>query len=75
MSQTMFRILVIRLGSMGDVIHALPAVASLKHSFPNSHVSWIIHPRWAPLVEDNPFLDEVIPFDRSMRGVAAAWRR
>ena len=30
------RILVVRLGAMGDVIHALPAVASLKHSFPRS---------------------------------------
>src|ERR1051326_4040725 len=51
------RILVVRLGSMGDVIHALPAVASLKHSFPHSHVTWVIRPRWMPLVEGNPFVD------------------
>ena len=38
---------------MGDVIHALPAVASLKHSFPHSRVSWVIRPRWIPLVEGN----------------------
>jgi heptosyltransferase-1 len=71
----MFRILVIRLGSMGDVIHALPAVASLKHSFPHSRLSWIIKPRWAPLLEGNPFVDEVIPFERSFDGVRAAWKR
>ncbi len=69
-----FRILVVRLGAMGDVIHALPAVASLKHGFPRSHVTWMIRPRWMPLVEGNPFVDEVIPFERSMRGIAAAWR-
>ncbi len=71
----MFRILVIRLGSLGDVIHALPAVASLKHSFPRSHLSWIIKPQWAPLLEDNPYVDEVIPYQRTAPGIAAAWRR
>jgi len=71
----MVRILVIRLGSMGDVIHALPAVASLKHSFPHSRLAWVIKPRWAPLLDGNPFIDEVIPFDRTFEGVRAAWRR
>ena len=70
-----FRILVVRLGAMGDVIHALPAVATLKHSFPRSRVSWLLRPRWMPLVEGNPFVDEIIPFDRTIRGVGAAWRR
>jgi heptosyltransferase-1 len=58
------RILVIRLGSMGDVIHALPAVASLKKSFPDRAVDWVIRPRWAPLLEGNPYVDEVIHFER-----------
>jgi heptosyltransferase-1 len=73
MSQ-MYRILVVRLGSMGDVIHALPAVASLKHSFPHSRLSWVIKPRWAPLLEGNPFVDEIIPFNRSAREILATRR-
>jgi len=73
MSQ-MFRILVVRLGSMGDVIHALPAVASLKHSFPHSRLSWVIKPRWAPLLGGNPFVDEIIPFTRSAREILATRR-
>lgn len=72
---TPFRILVVRLSAMGDVIHALPAVASLKHSFPHSRLSWAIRPRWMPLLEGNPFLDEVIPLDRTFAGAAKAWRR
>jgi heptosyltransferase-1 len=63
------RILVVRLSSMGDVIHALPAVASLKHSFPHSHVAWVIRQRWTPLLEGNPFVDEVIPFERTLAGI------
>jgi heptosyltransferase-1 len=70
-----FRILVVRLGAMGDVIHALPAVASLKHSFPRCHVSWVIRPRWMPLLEGNPFVDEIIPLERNMSGISSAWRR
>jgi len=44
---------------MGDIIHTLPAVASLKHSFPGSHLTWAIEARWAPLLEENPFVDRV----------------
>ena len=51
---------------MGDVIHALPAVASLKHSIPQSHVIWAIRPRWAPLLEGNPYVDEILPVPRSV---------
>jgi heptosyltransferase I len=61
-----FRILIVRLSSMGDVIHTLPAVASLKHSIPGSRVTWLIRPRWAPLLEANPYVDEIIPVERSL---------
>jgi heptosyltransferase-1 len=69
------RILVVRLSSMGDVIHALPAVASLKHSFPHSRVTWVIRTRWMPLLEGNPFVDEVIPFERDLRGILEARKK
>jgi len=66
------RILVVRLGAMGDVLHALPAVASLKHSFPGSHLTWLIEMQWAPLLERNPYVDEVAIFER---GNPRAWLR
>jgi len=66
------RILVVRLGAMGDVIHALPAVASLKHSFPGSHLTWLIEPPWAPLLDRNPYVDSVAIFERGNPG---AWLR
>lgn len=62
------RILVVRLGAMGDVIHALPAVASLKHSHPRSRITWAIEPRWAPLVAGNPFVDRLLPIRRESPG-------
>ena len=68
------RILVVRLGSMGDVIHALPAVASLRHSFPGSRLTWVIRPKWQYLLEGNSFVDEVVPMERSFRGAASTIR-
>lgn len=68
-------ILVVRLGAMGDVIHALPAVASLKHNMPHSRLTWVIRPRWMPLLQGNPFVDEVIPLDRTALGALTLWRR
>ncbi len=69
------RILVVRLGSMGDIIHALPAVATLKHGSPGSALTWVVHPRWTPLLEDNPFIDRIIVLDRRRgRSVWEAWR-
>lgn len=57
-------ILVIRLSAMGDIIHTLPAVTTLKKSFPEKRLAWLVAPRWAPLLEGNPYIDEIIPFDR-----------
>ena len=54
-------ILVVRLGAMGDIVHALPAVASLKKSFPERRLIWVVKPRWAPLLVGNPNIDELLP--------------
>jgi heptosyltransferase-1 len=70
------RILVVRLGSMGDVIHALPAVASLKHSFPGCQLWWLIGARWVPLVEGNPFVDCIVPLEsRRLPALVGALRQ
>jgi heptosyltransferase-1 len=45
------RFLVVRLGSLGDIIHTFPAVAALRESFPDARIVWLTHPRWKFLVE------------------------
>jgi heptosyltransferase-1 len=60
------RILIVRLSSMGDVIHTLPAAAALRRSFPEGTLSWLIRPRWAPLLAGNPHIDRVIPLAREV---------
>ncbi|HLJ49400.1 MAG TPA: glycosyltransferase family 9 protein [Bryobacteraceae bacterium] len=69
------RVLVVRLGSMGDIIHALPAVASLKHSIPRSEITWVVAPKWTALLEGNPYIDRILTLDRrSLRSVRSAFR-
>ena len=57
------KILVVRVGAMGDVLHALPAVAALKRMRPDWRVDWAVDPRWAPLLigddERGPAVDMV----------------
>jgi heptosyltransferase I len=68
--------LVVRLGSLGDIIFTLPAVASLKHSFPGWRLTWAIESRWAPLVEGNPFVDQVLEVCRdSPASLLESWRK
>ena len=57
-------LLAIRLSAMGDIIHTLPAITTLKKSFPDQRLAWLVAPRWMPLLEGNPFIDELIPLDR-----------
>ena len=69
-------ILVIRLGAMGDILHALPAVASLKRSFPHRKLVWLLSPKWMPLLEGNPFIDEFVEFERgSLGALRQTWSR
>lgn len=69
------RILVVRLSAMGDIIHTLPAVASLKNSYPGSHLTWVVEPRWLPLLEANPYVDRVVVLRRqSLSGFLESWR-
>ena len=68
------RILVVRLGAMGDIIAALPAVASLKHSIPHSKIVWVVESKWSPLLEGNPYVDSLLLFDRrTLTGLRKAW--
>src|ERR1700756_2892575 len=45
------RLLVVRLGSLGDIVHAFPAVSGLRTSFPNAEVIWLTHPKWEFLIK------------------------
>jgi ADP-heptose:LPS heptosyltransferase len=53
------RFLLVRLGSLGDIVHTFPAAAALRESFPQARMIWVTHPRWRDLTESAGIADEV----------------
>jgi len=53
------RFLVVRLSSLGDIVHTFPAVAALRNSFPTAEIVWLTHPRWKLLVESSSLTTDV----------------
>lgn len=62
------RILIVRLGSMGDIVHALPAVHALRTAYPQARMDWLVEGKWRALVHANPDVNRVIELDRSSLG-------
>ena len=63
------RVLLVKLSSLGDVVHSLPAAMDLQTQVPGVHIDWVVEPAFAPLLELCPAVKRVIPCD--MR----KWRR
>ncbi|MGH9714273.1 MAG: glycosyltransferase family 9 protein [Candidatus Acidiferrales bacterium] len=66
------RFLLVRLGSLGDIVHALPAAAALRDTFPDARIDWVVDQKWKRSLEGNPDLNELIVLDRSTAGGIAA---
>jgi len=70
------RFLVVRLSSLGDIVHTFPAVAALRETFPTAEIVWLTHPRWKMLVESSGLASEVWAADtRSLSSLRAILRR
>jgi lipopolysaccharide heptosyltransferase I len=63
------RFLVIRLSSIGDIVHALPAVSALGRTYPQAEIHWVVETRYAVLLEGNPYVREALKLD------TLGWRR
>jgi heptosyltransferase-1 len=65
-TQSKFRLLVVRLGAMGDILHALPAVTALRMAHPGWVIDWVVEPRWRALLaaQNSPGRDARQPVPR-----------
>lgn len=74
----MTRILLVRLSSLGDVLHTFPAVTDLARALPGAVLDWVVEEAYVPLVRMHPAVAHAIPFAlrRWRRGFArpAVWR-
>ena len=56
----MERWLIVRLGSLGDLVHTLPAAAALRRAHPDAVIDWLVDAVHAPLLELVPVVSRVI---------------
>ncbi|MFW2607897.1 lipopolysaccharide heptosyltransferase I [Aliarcobacter butzleri] len=59
----MKRIAIIKLSAMGDIIHAMVALQYIKRQYPNLQIDWFVESAFAPILENNPDINEIIKLD------------
>src|SRR5438094_6268094 len=57
------RILIVKLGSIGDLVHTLPSLAAMRRGLPKAEISWAVERGSSEILRDNPFLDRLIEID------------
>lgn len=55
-------ILLVRVSSMGDVLHNMPIVADIKRHFPDANIDWVVEEGYVSLVRLNPMVRNIIPW-------------
>ena len=55
------RILIVKISSMGDVIHNLPIIADIHAEFPDSQIDWVIEEGFVDMLKLNPYINNIIP--------------
>jgi lipopolysaccharide heptosyltransferase I len=57
------KVLIVKLGSIGDIVHTLPALAALRAGMPHAEISWVAERSSSEILKDNPILDRLIEVD------------
>lgn len=67
-------ILIIKMSSLGDIIHALPSLYVLRKHFPKAKITWAVHPQFAAILPGKPWIDEIYPVDRKRINQISYWK-
>ena len=68
----MTRFLIVRLGALGDIVHAIPVAAALKRAFPSARVDWLVSAKHREILDLVPVIDRRLVVND--RGDAAGGR-
>jgi heptosyltransferase-2 len=59
------RIIIVRMDRVGDVVLSSPAIRAVRNAYPDSHIAVLVRPYAREVVDGNPYVDEVITYDKS----------
>lgn len=62
------KILIVKLSSIGDIVHALPALAIIRHQLPDAEIGWAVDSRYAEILRGNPMIDHLIEINTRKLG-------
>jgi lipopolysaccharide heptosyltransferase I len=57
-------ILIVRLGALGDIVHAIPAAAALRRAFPDARIDWLVDARHRPMIDLITVVDAPVVLER-----------
>ncbi|QNI38455.1 glycosyl transferase [Edaphobacter sp. 4G125] len=69
------RVLIVRIGAMGDILHTMPAVAALRERHPAWEIGWVVESRWLPLLEAAELASGRPLVDRTILAATREWKR
>ncbi len=60
--------LIVRLGALGDIVHAVPAAAALRRAYPDARIDWLVDARHRSIVDLMTVVDRAIVLERASVG-------
>jgi lipopolysaccharide heptosyltransferase I len=70
------KLLIVRLGALGDIVHAIPVAAALRRTWPDARIDWLVAPRHREILELVLSIDRRIAFeDRASLSIVRQLRR
>jgi lipopolysaccharide heptosyltransferase I len=67
----MNRVLLVRLGALGDVVHAIPVAAALRRAFPKARIEWLVSARHRAILDLVPVIDRRLVIEGGEASAAA----
>jgi ADP-heptose:LPS heptosyltransferase len=68
------RILLVRLGALGDIVHGLPVAAALRRAFPDARIDWLVSARHREILDHVPVIDRSVVLEPGSRAEEAPRR-